>query len=130
MLPRCTSRTRIDRFIALSLALQARLEALERQVKSRKEEKKAPAADVAGMSGRAGTPSSGSMAEWKEGALFPEGFDQMPLDKKINEVSSAGATHHDRNLQRDTDRLPLRSPPRSCTWGRGDSSTGASSWHG
>lgn len=27
-----------------------------------------------------------SMAAWKEGALFPEGFDAMPTDKKLNEL--------------------------------------------
>ena len=25
----------------------------------------------------------GGMAEWKEGALFPEGWDSMPLPKKV-----------------------------------------------
>ena len=30
--------------------------------------------------------ASSSFAKWKEGELFPEGFDSMPLAQKINEL--------------------------------------------
>ena len=30
--------------------------------------------------------AASSMAAWKEWALFPEGFDAMPMDKKLNEL--------------------------------------------
>lgn len=58
---------------------EARLEALEASVRSKKASR--PAA-----SSRQSSSSGSRYAEWKEGELFPEGWDEMDPIQKISEV--------------------------------------------
>lgn len=62
---------------------EARLEALEASVRAKKGAKVA----AAGSSSRQSSTDAGSrFAEWKEGQLFPEGWDNMDPLEKMNEL--------------------------------------------
>jgi len=62
---------------------ESRLEALEASVRAKKGAKVAAAA----ASSRQPSASSGTrFAEWKEGQLFPEGWDNMDPLEKMNEL--------------------------------------------
>ncbi len=60
---------------------EARLEALEASMRTKKGAKLASAAS----SRKSSTPDS-QFAEWKEGQLFPEGWDKMDPLEKMNEL--------------------------------------------
>ena len=61
---------------------EARLEALEASVRTKKGAKLAAASSSRRSSADSGSP----FAEWKEGELFPEGWDNMDPLQKINEL--------------------------------------------
>lgn len=61
-----------------------RIEALEAAITGKRAAaRKIPIRGVTPMEERRG---GSNMAEWKEGKLFPEGWESMPLDKKMNEL--------------------------------------------
>eukprot|EP00884_Botryococcus_braunii_P015273 jgi/Botrbrau1/2429/Bobra.0395s0051.1 len=70
--------------VSTSEDAEARLEAFERGVK-RKKGAQTVVADARLRSKRNESESTG-LAEWKEGQLFPEGWDGMPLPQKLYEL--------------------------------------------
>ena len=62
---------------------EARLEALEASIRAKKG---AQAANNRAASNASSQPSPGPYAEWKEGELFPEGWDEMDPLKKMTEL--------------------------------------------
>lgn len=72
---------------------ESRLEALESSLRARKGAVKAPSSSSSDINGNAGASGSGQSnrkvpgtAEWKEGQLFPEGWEDMDPLQKVTEL--------------------------------------------
>lgn len=65
---------------------EARIEALENQLKKAKPQKAGRQIPVRNMTAKRQDSSVSPRAEWKEGKLFPEGWEQMDAFDKITEL--------------------------------------------
>lgn len=71
-------------------ANEARLEAVEGSIRAGRRaaaaKKQNKPMTIRGVNDSKKEEASSTFAKWKEGQLFPEGFDSMPLSQKINEL--------------------------------------------
>lgn len=65
---------------------EARIEALQGQLRKGKAQKSARQIPIRGMTPQQQPSSVSTRAEWKEGKLFPEGWQQMDAFEKISEL--------------------------------------------
>eukprot|EP00878_Enallax_costatus_P004180 GHUV01004409.1.p1 GENE.GHUV01004409.1~~GHUV01004409.1.p1 ORF type:complete len:173 (+),score=26.78 GHUV01004409.1:150-668(+) len=65
---------------------EARIEALEGQLKKGKGQRAARQIPIRGVTPKQQPSSVSTRAEWKEGKLFPEGWEQMDAFEKVSEL--------------------------------------------
>lgn len=65
---------------------EARIEALENQLRKAKPQKAARQIPIRNMTPKQQASSSSNRAAWKEGQLLPEGWEQMDVFEKVTEL--------------------------------------------